>query len=95
MLPSCFKKVTSEGTVYSKHGNPMPNILIQFQFYGSKDLPSSSIEVTTNTSGHFSINTSVRRNDTFGFAINEGDSGYYSSKKLTREKIVHYDITLH
>jgi hypothetical protein len=93
-LASCSKKVASEGTVYSRHGQPMPNVLIQLNKYASKDAPINTVEVTTNSSGHFNINTTVSRNNTLGFSINGGDSGHYFKKNLTRDQITHYDMTL-
>lgn len=89
----CNKKVDCEGTVYSKHGFPVPNVRVSLLVYTSgKDaaLPNP-FHVTTDNNGHFIFSENVNKNRYFGLNC-DNDSGTFYKTGLSRDDLKHYDI---
>jgi hypothetical protein len=89
----CSKVVECEGTVFSKHGYPVPNVRVSLLVYTSgKDaaLPDP-FHATTDNNGHFMFLEKVNNNRSFGLNC-DNDSGTFYKTGLSREDLKHYDI---
>ena len=90
---SCMKKVNCEGTVYSKHGFPVPNVRVSLMVYttGSDEALPKPFHATTDNNGHFMFSERVNKNRSFGLNC-DNDSGYFYKTGLSRDDLKHYDI---
>lgn len=99
-LVSCGRRVRSEGTVYSPHGYPVPNIKVTMCEFGpvNNSTPYESYTATTDNNGHFYFSFSTAKNRAFGFDI-LCDSGYnykgMGKPRLSREQIKQIDLQLY
>ncbi len=95
IISSCVKKVNSEGIVYSKSGQAVPNVTVTLFVYTSgKDAPlPNPYHSTTDEKGHFMFSEMIAKNRSFGLDVSNGKE-WFHKEHLSRENLKHYDIYL-
>jgi hypothetical protein len=85
---ACRKKADCSGTVFSKHGVPMPKLPMMIEYSeGGKNQVVDYYQISTDESGHFSFNKKIPKKRTLeGIVVTVGDSGSFrSNSKPTRD----------
>lgn len=95
-LTACVKKVNSEGIVYSKSGDCLPNVTVTLFVYttGMDEPLPNPYHATTDKNGHFMFSEIVAKNRSFGLDVANGKE-WFHKELLSRDQLKHYDIHLH